>query len=322
MTEIVIGIDGGGTTTRVVVADLNGRILATVRADAASPNKTAQAQENVQNAIRDAVAQAGHTLPVVAQLVAGIAGLDAPEDQAWAEQFTALPGLDCPRLHVNDAVVAHAGALRSRPGIIAISGTGSIVFGVTEAGRHIRNYDFGHYAHSSARHLSYDAVYRLLAGDFEASDGAFKDKVLAFWQAGDLDELRERGTVGFVPDHHERGRRFGQMAPLVTDAALNGVALAQAVCDTAAHALAIGIRLVGSCFIDDSIEVALIGSVAQNAYMRQSVASTLAQSESKRHHLADPAFSSEAGAVLMALARQGVMIDEAVLAGLRANDTL
>jgi N-acetylglucosamine kinase-like BadF-type ATPase len=76
--------------------------------------------------------------------VAGFAGLDAPEDQEWADRFTAVPGLVCPRLSVNDAVIAHAGALRSLPGIIAISGTGPIVFGVTPDVRQIRNYDFGH----------------------------------------------------------------------------------------------------------------------------------------------------------------------------------
>ena len=51
-------------------------------------------------------------------------------------------------------VIAHAGALRSAPGIIAISGTGSVVFGVNEAGRRLRNYDFRHYARSAARHLA------------------------------------------------------------------------------------------------------------------------------------------------------------------------
>ena len=319
MAKIVIGIDGGGTTTRVVVADVAGRIRATTTAGAASPNKTTQAQDNVQNAIRDVVLQSGHTLADVAGLVAGLAGLDAPEDQEWAERFTRLPGLNCPRLHVNDAVVAHAGALRSQPGIIVISGTGSIVFGVTEAGRHVRNYDFHHYARSGARHLAYDAVYGLLAGMAQSEDSAFQNELLAFWQAGDLAELRERGLAGFEPDPFERTRQFGQMAPLVTDAAQNGVPLAQTVCDTAANALGIGIRLVGGCFSSQCVKVALIGSVAQSEYMQQSIASTLSQSQEKRYDLTPPAFSSEVGAVLMALERYGVAIDDTVLASLRGE---
>jgi len=133
--RIVLGIDGGGTTTRAVAVDLTGRTLAWVQAGSASPGKTPHARENVRQAIQEVAAQAGRTLSEVAALVAGIAEIDGPEDKIWAAEFTTLPGLTCPRIHVNDAVVAHAGALESRPGIIAIAGTGSIVYGVTEAGR-------------------------------------------------------------------------------------------------------------------------------------------------------------------------------------------
>ena len=319
MAEIVIGIDGGGTYTRVIAANLSGRVLATVKADAASPHKSAQAEQNVRDAIREAVSRAGHTLEDVVQLAAGIAGLDSPEDQAWAEGFTNLPGLRCPRLHVNDAVVARAGALLSQPGIIVIAGTGSIVFGVTEAERAVRNYDFYHYARSSARYLAYDAMYQVLAGNVEAEDEMFVADILAFWQAKDVPELREQGLQGFVADPFERGRRFGAMAPLVTEAAQKGTPLAQTVCNAAAAAVGAGVRLVGSCFASDSVSVALIGGVAQSVYMRQSIGAALAKSADKRYQIVESALSSEAGAVLMALARHGVTIDDTVIAALKAN---
>lgn len=317
MAEIIIGIDGGGTHTRVVATDLSGRVLATVRAGAASPNKTAHARENVQGAIRDVVSQSGHSLADVAGLVAGIAGLDSPGDQEWANTFTDLPEMDCPRLHVNDAVVAHAGALRSLPGIIAISGTGSIVFGVTESGRHLRNYDFRHYASSAARHLSYDAVYRILAGSTRPEDDEFTAQILAFWNATDLSELHEQGTTGFVADNNDRTRLFGEMAPLVTTAARNGVPLARAVCDAAVAALAIGIKLVGNGFASETVSVALIGSVINSNYIKQGVRRTLAESTTKRYQILETAFPAEIGAVLMALSRHGVPIDDAIICTLK-----
>ena len=214
-SALVLGIDGGGTFTRAVAADLTGHVLAQAVNGAGSPNKSVRARENMQEVIRDVVAGAGRSLGDVVELVAGIAGLDAPADQEWAERFTALPGLDCPRLHVNDAVVAHAGALQSQPGIIAISGTGSIVFGVTEAGRHVRNYDFQHYAHSAARHLAYDAVYRVLAEDTGPGDEPFIQQMVTFWNVGDLAGLRALGLEGFVVDGFERTQRFGQRSRFV-----------------------------------------------------------------------------------------------------------
>jgi glucosamine kinase len=204
-SQVVVGIDGGGTHTRAMVADTHGRVLSCVEAGGSNPNHHPKAQENAREAIRQALAEAGCEAGQVVSLVAGFAGLDSAEDQVWAEQFTAVPGLCCPRLQVNDAVIAHAGALRSRPGIIAILGTGSIVFGVTPDGRHVRNYDFHHYAASAARHLGYEAVHRIIAGETEAADLEFVQEVLAFWKVADRDGLCGLGDGGAG----DRGRRGG-----------------------------------------------------------------------------------------------------------------
>lgn len=319
MAEIFIGIDGGGTYTRVIAAERSGRVLATTLAGAASPNKTIHAKENVQGAVRDVVTKANCTLADVAGLVAGIAGLDAPTDLEWANQFTELPGLDCPRLHVNDAVVAHAGALRSRPGIIAISGTGSIIFGVTESRQHIRNYDFRHYAYSAARHLSYDAVYRILAGSIQPEDTEFVAQVLTFWQVEDLAGLRELGLVGFATDRFECNRLFGEMAPLVTAAALKGVPLTCTVCDAAIDALGIGIQLLGNAFADESVPVALIGGAINSDYIHQGVENALSKSGEKRYTVVEAAFPSEVGAFLLALTQHGIKIDDTILSTLKTH---
>jgi len=134
--------------------------------------------------------------------------------------------------------------------------------------------------------------------------------------AEDLTALRERGTQGFEADGFERNRRFGAMAPLVTAAARNGAPLARTVCDAAADALGIGIRLVGNCFTRQTVSVALVGSVVRSDYMQQGIKSTLAKSERRHYQIVHPAFPSEVGAVLMALARHGIAIDAAVLSGL------
>lgn len=317
--QIVIGIDGGGTYTRAVAARLTGEAVARVETGAASPNKTPHAQENVRRAIRDVVAQAGRQLADVRALAAGLAGLDSPQDQAWAERFTELPGLTCPRVLVNDAVVAHSGALASRPGVIAIAGTGSIIFGVTEEGRQVRNYDFHHYAYAAARHLAYNVVYGILAGRAEPEDQALVTDVMSFWEADDVAALRLSGASGFVADAFERHRRFGELAPLVTAAAMRGSPLARGVCDHAAEALATGIGLVGGCFATSSVSVALIGGAVRSAYMRQAMERALARLTKPSYWIVDPVFSCEAGAVLMALKLAGVPIGDVVEASLQAS---
>lgn len=316
--RIVIGIDGGGTTTRALAVDLTGRRLASALSGSASPSKSPQARDHVRQAILEVTAKAGRTLTGVAALVAGLAGLDDPEDQVWADDFTTLPDLNCPRLHVNDAVVAHAGALESRPGIIAIAGTGSIVYGVTEAGQAVRNYDFHHSPATQARSLAYNTVHAVLAGEAEEADTEFVAAVLAFWNVGNIGELRELGRQGFVADRFERSRRFGELAPLITAAALEGAPLACRECDGVAEYLSQGIRLVGGCFEGEAVSVALIGSLIRSHYLQAAIARTLAQSQTKRFYIVEPAFSSEIGAALMALQLLGIGMTNALRAALIA----
>ena len=315
--RIVIGIDGGGTTTRAVVVDLSGQILASAFSGCASPNKSANACQNVQAAIREVMAKAGRPLADVAALVAGLAGLDSPEDEVWAEKFTRLPELICPRLHVNDAVVAHAGALEFRPGIIAIAGTGSIVYGVTEAGEAVRNYDFHHGPATQARALSYNVVHSLLAGELEDSDRDLSAAIFAFWNVGNLEQLRDLGQHGFFADRFERNKRFGEMAPLVTAAASRGVPLACRECDRIAESLCQGIWLVGSCFAGEVVSVALIGSLIRSAYLQAAIAERLSQSAGRHYQIEEPVFSSEIGAALMAMQLIGGEVTAEVCAALQ-----
>lgn len=121
--QVVIGLDGGGTYTRVLCVDLAGNVLARVQAGGANPSKNVDAEANVQQAIGQVLAVAQRQPEQVAALVAGIAGLDEPDDQVWAARFTSLPGIRVKPHCVNDAVVAWAGALTLQPGIIVIAGS-------------------------------------------------------------------------------------------------------------------------------------------------------------------------------------------------------
>jgi glucosamine kinase len=310
--QVVIGIDGGGTHTRVIVADTRGHVLSSIEGGGSNPNHHPRAEENARQVIHQALAAAGCEPCQVVSLVAGFAGLDAPEDQEWADRFTGVPGLTCPRLHVNDAVIAHAGALRSQPGIIAICGTGSIVFGVTPEGRQIRNYDFHHYAPTAARHLAYEAVFRIIAGEAGAADGDFVQQVLAFWEVADLAALRELGASGVCQNAQERNYRFAKMARLVTEAAAQGAPVARAVCDHATAVLALGICLVGACFSEDTVLLALVGSAIRTPAMRQALEQALARKANRSYCLIEPALSSVHGALLIALERCGTSIDESL----------
>ncbi|OBZ10194.1 N-acetylglucosamine kinase [Bacillus sp. FJAT-26390] len=316
--HVVIGIDGGGTHTRVMICDLWGHVLACAERGSASIYKDKQAAQNVQGAITDALHLAGRTTEQVLALVAGIAGYDAPSDLDWIAPLTKLPGLTCPIRHVNDAVSAHSGALMGRSGIIVIAGTGSIIVGITEDGQFIRNYDFHHYAASAARFIAYDAVYEMLAGSFDDTDHHLLQAMLAHWSVPTVSELAAIAKKGFTEDRRERDKQFGEFAPAITEAAAQGSTAAIRVCNRAVDQIKVGIELIAASFAGVEVEVAFIGSVANSPYFLQELGAQLRQGNNKRYSVVEPKFSPVIGSVLLALKHIHIPIDDALIDNLHA----
>ncbi len=321
--QVVVGVDGGGSHTRVAVLDTGGYLLSYAEQGAASLKKDERAKENVSEAIRRAVARAGSRLQEVAALTAGVAGYDSEKDLEWVSSLTAIESLDCPRRHVNDSLIAQVGAFLFEPGIVAVSGTGSIIFGVNESGRSLSNYQFHHYAATAARFLSYDVVFAVITGETDETDAALVAKVLDHFGARDIRELAARAADGFFEDRRRRDRHFGDMAPMVTQAALQGSSLAQRICRAGTSALATGIAVVASAFASRDVKVALIGSVINSSFIREELVSILGRKSDRIYRLVEPALPAVLGAAAMALKDAGVQIGEGVVAALkRAREAL
>lgn len=307
--EVVIGIDGGGSQTRVMISDLNGNILSYAVGGASSIHKDRNAHKNVQQTIRMALTMAGVGLDQVKGLYAGISGYESDQDMEWVTRLTAIEGLDCSKWYVNDSVIAHAGAFMGNPGIVVVSGTGSMILGITEQEIPIKNVDFHHYAASAARFLSYDAVYQMLAGNIQPSDESLVRQIQTYWGVENKDQLRMLAVSGFIKDRQERDKKFGEMAPLITTAAEAGSPLARSVCDEAMKQIMVGVEIIGSFFKSDHVSVTGIGSVVNCAYMKSKLINSLQSGIKKQYEFQNPQLSAAAGAVLMAFRSLGLQVD-------------
>lgn len=115
-----LGLDGGGTGCRAVLADGAGRV---VGRGSAGPANIMSDREGALAAIMAAAGQAMGAVPP-AQVVAclGLAGANISGARDWL-----APMLPFARARVeHDAVTAVAGALGPRDGIVAAMGTGSV----------------------------------------------------------------------------------------------------------------------------------------------------------------------------------------------------
>lgn len=131
MTLIIVGVDGGGSKTRVMVADERGAPITTVDAPASAvrPGEAEKSAEVIAAAVRDALASAAmtHVLPkVVCVGVAGV-GRDTERQALW--QALASREIAEEIVVHADATVAIDDAFGDGPGVLLISGTGSVAYG-------------------------------------------------------------------------------------------------------------------------------------------------------------------------------------------------
>jgi N-acetylglucosamine kinase-like BadF-type ATPase len=129
----VLGIDAGGSKTVALLADGDGRIVGEGRAGGANLQTEGELQvEKVLHAVIDQATQ-GHTARPDAVCL-GIAGVDREGDARVMRDIMRRLGFRSNTLIVNDALIALVAGAGASPGVVVISGTGSIAFGVSHRG--------------------------------------------------------------------------------------------------------------------------------------------------------------------------------------------
>ncbi len=140
MSAIVIGIDGGGSRTRVRVADEKGTEIVTVEAGASAvrPGDVERSAEVIAAGIRDALAACDMTHVMPRVLCVGVAGVGRDEERDGL--FQALVARDVADEVVvhTDAMIALDDAFAEGAGLLVISGTGSVGYGRGPAGAFAR----------------------------------------------------------------------------------------------------------------------------------------------------------------------------------------
>jgi glucosamine kinase len=129
MIDYLIGVDGGGTGTRVRIARLSPGGAVELAQGASGPSGLglgiARAWAAVQDAVANGFAAAGIEPPSQARIAIGL-GLAGVHNRQWAQEFVdADPGYAALRLET-DAFTTLLGAHGGRPGAIVAIGTGSV----------------------------------------------------------------------------------------------------------------------------------------------------------------------------------------------------
>jgi glucosamine kinase len=137
--KMILGIDGGGSKVLVTLADEEGQILRTALGSGINPMDNPGWRQELERHIapfcnEPGLAAVGAALPAYGE----VAHLSALQKQCIEDSFP-----DIRTTVLNDVDAAHLGAFAGRPGILVLSGTGSMSWARNGAGASARSGGWG-----------------------------------------------------------------------------------------------------------------------------------------------------------------------------------
>ena len=235
----VAGIDAGGTKTVALLADETGKVCAKTRGGGA--NLVVEGELGVEKVLYDVIEGLDAPEPLAA-LCLGIAGADRPSDRELLRGVLRRLGQrEAVRIE-NDAYIALVAGSPEGTGIVVVSGTGSVAYGVDAHGATARSGGWGYLLgdEGSAYWLGHAAVRR----GIRAADGRDQPTTLGERIGRKLGLEVPAGLVSWFYDQERFRHRVAELAYLVEEAAADGDASAAELLDHAAHHLALAARAV------------------------------------------------------------------------------
>ena len=259
---LVVGVDGGGTRTRVILADANGNVLARTEGAATSlqPGHESVAADIIKALIADVLAMAERTETRPAVCVVGVAG--AGQERAAQALWSALATrriADDVSVQA-DATIAMDDAFGDSAGVLLIAGTGSVAFSRAPDGRLERCGGWGPWVgdEGSAGWLGRRALSVITAAqDGREPETALTGAVLTALELESLEELipwAAEATPG----------KLATLVPVIMQVASTGDLRANALISLCVEELSLHVRtLARRCFMDEraAIPVALAGGM-------------------------------------------------------------
>lgn len=262
MQSLVVGVDGGGTKTRALLADERGeRVAEAIGAGSAvRPQEIERSAGIIAGVVRDALDNADRSRERVRVLCVGVAGVgrESERQALWEALVTQQVAEEV--VVQTDLLIALDDAFGDGPGVLLIAGTGSSAFGRGPTGATARCGgwgpvigDEGGGAWIGRRALSVVAA----ASDGREPETGLTGAILTAAEASEAPELI-RWAASATP------ATLATLAPVVLSVADAGDLRANAIISMAVEELALHVRaLARQLFSDEraSVPVALTGGL-------------------------------------------------------------
>jgi len=321
--DYFLGVDGGASGTACAVATGDGAVIGIGHAGPSNhilaPGGRDRARAALSGAVGHALAAAGLGPVEFRAAQFGMTGITRDTEPARVFAQVVADTLKAATVLIeNDAVIARAGALAGRPGVIVIAGTGSVALGEDPSGRQARaggwGYIFGDEGSGFA--IGCGAVRAAL----HARDGTGEPTVLVERLGEAAGMLLTDIPMAFYEGRIDRSK-IAALSRVVARAVEERDPVARRLIDEAAAALS---RLVAAVIAqlrwpDGPVAVGPVGGVFEaGRTILRPLSEALARTAPSAV-LVPPRLEPAAGAVLLAMRASGVPLTPTVLALLAAT---
>jgi N-acetylglucosamine kinase-like BadF-type ATPase len=310
--QIVIGVDGGGTSTRVALATHQGEVLGIGKAGAGNYHDVGvdAVRSNIDQALTQAWDKAGIPKQQADAVFLGLGSVASEEDRDTIRQVAEDLSLARSRnVGVDhDLRVALAGGLVGKPGIILIAGTGASCFGRADDGRTWRAGGWGPLLDDVGR-SGWLGLQSMIAAvrefDGRGLPTVLSSRVLDALEIKNIDQILHR-----VDSEGLSRREMGALAKLVTQAAAEGDLVAQEIIAAGTDELAILIATVANKLdLADSVgtvPVAVTGGLTKAEGVFLDPLRIAVQRRAPTCEVIEPRLPPVMGSVLIALQSLGI----------------
>ncbi len=305
---IAVGIDGGGTSTRVLLMNAQGETLGLGRSGSGNLHDVGAERlgANIREAWCEAWDQAGAAPRAATAVFCAMASVGTSNNRETVQKVVADVGIaHLSRVTVDiDLAGALAGGLGGGHGIALIAGTGSSCYGKDRSGTAFQSGGWGSLLDDvgGATWLGTQAmVAAIRAFDGRGPATTLSAAILEHFAIDHMRELLPKVDA----DGSARAAR-AQLARLVTAAALDGDAAALQILERGADALAECAQAVAQRLDfdgDDRIEVVATGGLAENSAHYRGLIHRAVRERVDRAVCVEPRNSNVEGAAMLAHAQ-------------------
>lgn len=214
-----IGIDGGGTNLKALIGDDNRNVICTLKSGPV--NYQSVGIDKVKESFRHLLDCCKHEYNIIYEdikcICMGCAGINNKRDECIYRNIMNDIGYRNKLILYNDAYVALAEEGREVEGAVLISGTGSIAYGISKDGAHVRVGGWGHIIgdEGSGYSIARDAL-NAAARSFDGiiPHTRLTEAIMNKLKVNSWDDLME-----YIYDSKTQKQHIAELAPIVLELA-------------------------------------------------------------------------------------------------------